>query len=60
MEFVWNKDFSYVALLGKHAVVIANRQLDRLASVTETVRVKSGAWDSNGKIFIFTTLNHIK
>lgn len=24
------------------------------------VRVKSGAWDSSNKIFIYTTVNHVK
>jgi coatomer protein complex subunit alpha (xenin) len=57
---VWNKDGSLVALLGKHTLVIANRNLEQLCSTTETVRVKSGAWDSDSQIFIYTTVNHVK
>ena len=32
---VWNKDFSYVALISKHQLVLANKQLEQLSSVTE-------------------------
>ncbi len=56
---VWSADCSHVALLSKQGVVIAGRQLEQLASVSESVRVKSGAWDSDG-VFIYSTLNHIK
>eukprot|EP00276_Gloeochaete_wittrockiana_P011375 CAMPEP_0184649706 /NCGR_PEP_ID=MMETSP0308-20130426/7114_1 /TAXON_ID=38269 /ORGANISM="Gloeochaete witrockiana, Strain SAG 46.84" /LENGTH=1213 /DNA_ID=CAMNT_0027082633 /DNA_START=152 /DNA_END=3793 /DNA_ORIENTATION=- len=56
---VWSNDMSYVAMIGKHAIVIANRKLDHLCTVHETIRVKSGAWDDNG-VFVYTTLNHIK
>eukprot|EP00741_Cyanophora_paradoxa_P009442 tig00000144_g9146.t1 len=56
---VWSPDMSFVALLGKHAIIIANRKLEHLCTVHETIRVKSGAWDENG-VFIYTTLNHIK
>ncbi|KAI3962511.1 hypothetical protein MKW92_032009 [Papaver armeniacum] len=43
---VWSNDLETVALLSKHAIVIASKKL-------------SGAWDDNG-VFIYTTLNHIK
>eukprot|EP00752_Nemacystus_decipiens_P007324 g6553.t1 len=56
----WNHDCSLVALASKHTIVIANKQLDQLATVSETVRVKSGAWDTNNRIFVYSTLNHIK
>ncbi|CAN0415857.1 unnamed protein product, partial [Hapterophycus canaliculatus] len=56
----WNHDCSLVALASKHTVVIATKQLDQLATVSETVRVKSGAWDTNNRIFVYSTLNHIK
>ncbi|KAK9691036.1 hypothetical protein RND81_09G171600 [Saponaria officinalis] len=48
-----------VALLSKHAIVIANKELVHQCTLHETIRVKSGAWDDNG-VFIYTTLNHIK
>jgi coatomer subunit alpha len=57
---IWNKDYSLVALLGKHTLVIANRNLEQQCSATETVRVKSAAWDSSSKILIYTTVNHVK
>ena len=55
----WSADGSHVALMGKHAVVIADRDLTQICGVTETVRVKSGCWDDNG-VFVYTTLNHVK
>ena len=56
---VWSPDGSHVALLGKHAVVLADRELTQICSVSETVRVKGGAWDEHG-VFLYATLNHIK
>jgi coatomer protein complex subunit alpha (xenin) len=56
---IWNDDVSLVALLGKHVIILADKQLQQQCTITETVRVKSGAWDSNG-VFVYTTLNHIK
>eukprot|EP01041_Mallomonas_annulata_P007740 gene7740-15829_t len=57
---VWNKDYSMVALISKHQIILANKQLEQLCTINETVRVKGGAWDSNKPVFIYTTLNHIK
>lgn len=48
-----------VALVAKDTIIIANKKLDQLCTVHETIRIKSGAWDENG-IFIYSTLNHIK
>jgi len=56
----WNHDCSRVALVSKHAIVIASRQLEQLCSVSETVRVKSGGWDDKHPMFVYSTLNHIK
>eukprot|EP00898_Chlorokybus_atmophyticus_P004028 jgi/Chlat1/4626/Chrsp3S05583 len=56
---VWSGDMNYVALLSKHAIILANKQLQHKCTVHETIRVKSGAWDDYG-VFIYTTLNHIK
>lgn len=55
----WSADGGHVALMGKHAVVLADRDLTQVCSITETVRVKSGCWDESG-VFIYTTLNHVK
>ena len=63
---VWSPDGSKVALLCKYGVVIADRQLEQLCSISDNVRIKSGAWDvstSGGtasELFVYTTLNHIK
>jgi len=43
---VWSPDNSHVALLSKHGVVIANKKLEQLCMVHETIRIKSGAWDA--------------
>ncbi|VAI11353.1 unnamed protein product [Triticum turgidum subsp. durum] len=56
---IWSNDMESVALLSKHAVVIANKKLVHRCTLHETIRVKSGAWDENG-VFIYSTLNHIK
>ncbi|XP_057846922.2 coatomer subunit alpha-1-like [Cryptomeria japonica] len=56
---VWSNDMENVALLSKHAIIIASKKLSERCKLRETIRVKSGAWDDNG-IFIYSTLNHIK
>lgn len=56
---IWSNDMETVALLSKHAIIIANKKLVHQCTLHETIRVKSGAWDDNG-VFIYTTLNHIK
>lgn len=56
---VWSNDLESVALLSKHAIVIASKKLVHQCTLHETIRVKSGSWDDNG-VFIYTTLNHIK
>lgn len=57
---VWSPDCSYVALLAKHQIVLATKQLEQLSSVAETVRVKSGSWCMHKPIFVYSTLNHVK
>eukprot|EP00201_Polytomella_parva_P004063 CAMPEP_0175079292 /NCGR_PEP_ID=MMETSP0052_2-20121109/24734_1 /TAXON_ID=51329 ORGANISM="Polytomella parva, Strain SAG 63-3" /NCGR_SAMPLE_ID=MMETSP0052_2 /ASSEMBLY_ACC=CAM_ASM_000194 /LENGTH=1320 /DNA_ID=CAMNT_0016349591 /DNA_START=62 /DNA_END=4023 /DNA_ORIENTATION=+ len=56
---VWNTDMSQVALLSKHAVVVAGKKLQDAATVHETMRVKSAVWDDTG-VLVYSTLNHIK
>ena len=56
---VWSSNMNTVALLARRGILICNRKLERLCSITETNRVKSGAWDDNG-VFVYTTSNHIK
>jgi len=55
----WSEDMKRVALLGKHVIVIASRKLEVLATLHETIRVKSAAWDDSG-VLLYTTLNHLK
>ena len=55
----WNADMSVVALLSKHAIVVADSKLKSSCTVHETIRVKSAAWSDSG-VLIYTTLNHIK
>jgi len=64
---VWSPDGNKVAIVCKYGVVIADRQLEQLCSVSDNVRIKSGAWDcspsSDGtasNLFVYTTLNHVK
>jgi len=57
---VWNHDYSMVALISKHQIVLANKSLEQVASVTETVQINGGSWDSKSVIFVYTTLNHVK
>jgi len=64
---VWSPDGSKVAIVCKYGVIIADRQLEQLCSVSDNVRIKSGAWDcspsSDGtasNLFVYTTLNHVK
>lgn len=63
---VWSPDGSKVALLCKYGIVIADRQLEQMCSISDTVRIKSGAWDvsptggTNSELFIYTTLHHVK
>ncbi|XP_077221600.1 coatomer subunit alpha-1-like [Tasmannia lanceolata] len=56
---VWSNDMESIALLSKHAIIIASKKLVHRCTLHETISVKSGTWDENG-VFIYTTLNHIK
>jgi coatomer protein complex subunit alpha (xenin) len=63
---IWSPDGSKVAILCKYGVVIADRQLEQLCSISDNVRIKSGAWDVSptggtaSELFLYTTLNHVK
>ncbi|KAL7694845.1 putative SCL-interrupting locus protein [Plasmopara halstedii] len=58
---VWSPNYDYVALISKHSIVLADKQLAHLSTITESVRIKSGIWsNSPAEIFVYTTLNHIK
>lgn len=55
----WSSDGQYLALLSKHTISIANKDLQLITSTHETIRIKSAAWDESG-VLLYSTLNHIK
>ncbi|KAJ2744232.1 hypothetical protein GGI20_003131 [Coemansia sp. BCRC 34301] len=56
---VWSSDMSTVALLCKHTVTLASKQLEQLCQIHETIRIKSAVWDGSG-VLLYSTLNHVK
>lgn len=63
---IWSPDGSKVVLLCKFSIIIADRQFEQSCAFTDSVRIKSGAWDASptdgtaNEIFVYTTLNHVK
>jgi len=57
---VWNDDMSMVAIISKHQIVIAKKDLEQVCCINETVRIKGGCWDGKKPVFVYTTLNHVK
>lgn len=55
----WSNDGQYVALLSKHNITIATKDLEYITSLHETIRIKSAAWDETD-VLVYSTLNHIK
>ncbi|KAI3402546.2 hypothetical protein KGF56_004638 [Candida oxycetoniae] len=55
----WSSDGQYLALLAKHTITIATKDLELVTSMHETIRIKSAAWDDSG-VLLYSTLNHIK
>ncbi|KAJ1770968.1 hypothetical protein LPJ74_002768 [Coemansia sp. RSA 1843] len=55
----WSADMSKVALLSKHTIVVATKQLEQLCQIHETIRIKSAVWDESS-VLLYSTLNHIK
>ncbi|KAG1147533.1 hypothetical protein G6F37_002746 [Rhizopus arrhizus] len=56
---VWSNDMSMVALLSKHTITIATKELKQSSQIHETIRIKSATWD-DASVLIYCTLNHIK
>ena len=56
---VWSPDNEYLAVLAKNSVVVVDKNLNKIGSVTEAVRVKSAAWSSEG-VLVYSTATHIK
>jgi len=65
-QVMWSPDGTKVALICKYGITIASRQLEQLCSISDTVRIKSGAWDCTpgkhtaSQLFVYTTLHHVK
>ena len=55
---VWSSDMSLVAMLSKHAIVIANRKLGQAVTVHDHQGQVRRVDDSG--VFVYTMLNHIK
>ncbi|EDK36476.2 hypothetical protein PGUG_00574 [Meyerozyma guilliermondii ATCC 6260] len=55
----WSNDGQHLALLSKHTITIATKDLELVTSMHETIRIKSAAWDDSG-VLLYSTLNHIK
>ncbi|EGV65925.1 hypothetical protein CANTEDRAFT_101526 [Yamadazyma tenuis ATCC 10573] len=55
----WSNSGQYLALLSKHTITIATKDLELVNSLHETIRIKSAAWDDSD-VLLYTTLNHIK
>lgn len=55
----WSNDGQNLALMSKHTITIATKDLDLVTSMHETIRLKSAAWDDSG-VLLYSTLNHIK
>ncbi|KAG9190177.1 Coatomer, alpha subunit [Alternaria panax] len=56
---VWSSDGLHVALLSKHNVTIATKNLEQVSTLHETIRIKSAIFDDTG-VLLYSTLNHIK
>ena len=63
---VWSSKGCKAAILCKYGIVIVDKQLEQMSSISDTVRIKSGAWDvsptggTKNEIFVYTTLHHVK
>jgi coatomer subunit alpha len=56
----WSTDGNQVALLGKHTITIATKNLEQVCSIHETIRIKSAVWDDTLGVLLYSTLNHVK
>ena len=61
IKFVnWSKGYNKVALLAKFSVMICDKNLNDICTIYENAKVKSGSWNKNGDVFIYTTVTHMK
>ncbi|XP_067949452.1 coatomer subunit alpha-like isoform X2 [Watersipora subatra] len=56
---IWSSDMNFVAVFSKHVLAICTKALTVLATIHESTKIKSGAWDEAG-VFVYTTSNHVK
>lgn len=57
---VWSTNHQFLALFSKATIYITDSRLVELCTLTETSRIKSGAWDSGVGVFLYTTGTHLK
>ncbi|CAD7971042.1 unnamed protein product [Amoebophrya sp. A120] len=57
---VWSANFQYCALFSKHNLVLVDKNFEVLFTLHENIRIKSGAWDSQNSVFVYSTLSHVK
>jgi hypothetical protein len=55
----WSPNMQYCALVGKHNMVLVDKNFHLVQSFHDSIRVKSGCWDVNN-VFIYSTLSHVK
>ncbi|KAJ5075405.1 coatomer subunit alpha [Anaeramoeba ignava] len=55
----WSDDMQFLALFNAHSIILCDKKLSHLCSLSESIRIKSGKWSKSG-VFIYTTLNHLK
>jgi len=56
---VWSGDKRYVAMFSPSNIYVADSKLESLCMVSESTRIKSGAWDKCG-VFVYSTSTHLK
>jgi len=55
----WSEGHNFLALMTKFNITLTDRHLNIVATIPETSKIKSGAWDGSN-VFIYSTSNHLK
>jgi len=55
----WSEGHNFLALMTKFNITLTDRHLNIVATIPETSKIKSGAWDGSS-VFIYSTSNHLK
>jgi coatomer protein complex subunit alpha (xenin) len=59
-QAIWSNDVDCVALLSKYSIILADRSLVHICTIKERIPIKSGAWDADVDVFVYTTKTQIK